>query len=168
MLLALWVSLCLAGGATPRTANINKPLLSLVLLQMGFVATGGRAVRVTDAIRRRDCTHAAADGSGSVRVLSPYEPPAAGLDALRERAEAVLAEGSLRLDAIASQDCLARALTLRGGALGLSLPGPLTRAKAYVANLWVVLSGRRALKRLALLCAARALYWIGVVSAKRI
>ena len=165
MLLALWVSLCLAGGATPRTANINKPLLSLVLLQMGFVATGGRAVRVTDAIRRRDCTHAAADGSGSVRVLSSYEPPAAGLDALRERAEAVLAEGSLRLHA-ASHDGLARALTLRGGALGLS--GPLSRAKAYVANLWVVLSGRRALKRLAMLCAARALYWVGVVSLNRV
>lgn len=120
-LLAIWVALCLTAGCSPSTRMINKPVVALLLHQLGFSPLPGRGVlvRVTAARRYRDCvveTEGAAAESGAavggqlqtaVRVRAEFQPPK---DASRLQAavDNILGEGQLEL--LVSPEQLRRAL----------------------------------------------------------
>ena len=42
LFVAIWLKLCLRAGATPATSRINKPLLALTLVRLGFTPLRGR------------------------------------------------------------------------------------------------------------------------------
>jgi GNAT superfamily N-acetyltransferase len=42
LFLALWLTLCSRAGVTPATSRINKPLLALTLVRLGFTPLRGR------------------------------------------------------------------------------------------------------------------------------
>jgi len=48
LFLAIWLRLCMRGGVTPATTRINKPLLALTLVRLGFTPLRGPVARLSN------------------------------------------------------------------------------------------------------------------------
>lgn len=48
LFLAIWLRLCMRGGVTPATTRINKPLLALTLVRLGFTPLRGPLARLSN------------------------------------------------------------------------------------------------------------------------
>jgi SM-20-related protein len=123
--LAIWLRLCLESGVTPRTAVINKPLLSLALHRLGFMPIEGVSVEASDAKRYRDCILAPrgtppgatsfASGATVVRVHCEFVAPANDDSSFTRALDAALGDSHLHM--AATSRAILRALTLRGGCI---------------------------------------------------
>jgi len=126
LLLAIWLRACAEASLTPKTREINKPLLALSLARFGFTPVNGKGqvvrvhsgtqhLRNSRGISRGDVPPEAGEQVRTAYVRTHFEVSDA---AVLDRAVATtLGEGCFALEVDSTG--LRRALTLRGGAVSV-------------------------------------------------
>lgn len=72
LFLAIWLRLCLRAGVTPATTRINKPLLALTLVRLGFTPLRGYHLAViSNEDHLRGSVREAGNNGGTTRSSKP-------------------------------------------------------------------------------------------------